>query len=647
VTIPQSHCVIILLRSTAPFTQGSLFLLTKKPIYVKLYLQRKSYKTLYKCAFLPLGKNAGSVSHTCTKCRNDLCCNNRSRRFSCVASVEATHFLICLKIRKDDFMKKKISILLAFLIMTTQLLVYADGDYVPKGLKATQEQYAKIISAAIEKSEYDEEEIDKEHIFIVEHTSPLEMRKNSETIWLYVALPIVDSSKISYAHFDEGEYVMAITDFAPFNGMEKPYGNKLEQYIKENKLSEPTEITNVWISERVHTFAYNVVCDGEEYIIPYYFTEESLFNITNDEECNIELGKAYTLDEFLTICEKEAELFEDYRKTESEENEKENSAYVDNDGDVVEEKIEKDEVETVKEDEKTEVKEEQTKEIFTFDELTKISAKEIKKISIACSKNGRTEFTTASPIMISNIVNSIKDVQFVEDTRGSAGGWLYGINFYMEDETYIQFGARIHLDKTDYIALEHETAVDIMSHYHDLIGSIDSSEWATDYILDCMELGFFEDVEELNYKDNITREKFCEIVYNMLMRRANNGIAVPSAFYFEDTYNSKVSALYYADIINGKGERIFAPDDYLTREEAATILYRVAEFLEIDMPQLEYDESIPYYEDKEAISEWAFNAVFYMREMGIMVGTSETEFSPKETYTAEQTIATIIRMYSR
>ena len=35
-----------------------------------------------------------------------------------------------------------------------------------------------------------------------------------------------------------------------------------------------------------------------------------------------------------------------------------------------------------------------------------------------------------------------------------------------------------------------------------------------------------------------------------------------------------------------------------------------------------------------------------MKEMGIMVGTSETEFSPKETYTAEQAIATIIRLYN-
>lgn len=181
-----------------------------------------------------------------------------------------------------------------------------------------------------------------------------------------------------------------------------------------------------------------------------------------------------------------------------------------------------------------------------------------------------------------------------------------------------------------------------------LIESIDSNEWATDYILECMEFGFLEDVSELNYKEPITREKFCEMVYNMYAKTADNPTSwnINMPMIFKDCGNPKVAILYLEGIINGKGDYTFAPDDYLTREEAATILYRLAEFLEIDMPQTAYDENIPYYTDKETISDWAFNAVFVMKEMGIMVGTSETEFSPKEPYTAEQAIATTIRLYN-
>ena len=58
-------------------------------------------------------------------------------------------------------------------------------------------------------------------------------------------------------------------------------------------------------------------------------------------------------------------------------------------------------------------------------------------------------------------------------------------------------------------------------------------------------------------------------------------------------------------------------------------------------------ENIEYYADQDMISDWAVNAVYDMREMGIMVGTSDTEFSPKDTYTAEQAIATVIRLYTQ
>ena len=90
-----------------------------------------------------------------------------------------------------------------------------------------------------------------------------------------------------------------------------------------------------------------------------------------------------------------------------------------------------------------------TDKTFTFDELTKISSKEIQEISIACSKGERTEFTTDSPLIITGIINAFKDIQFIDDTReGGAGGWLYGINFYVNDGTYVQFGGRIHIDKS-------------------------------------------------------------------------------------------------------------------------------------------------------------------------------------------------------
>ncbi len=284
---------------------------------------------------------------------------------------------------------------------------------------------------------------------------------------------------------------------------------------------------------------------------------------------------------------------------------------------------------------------------FTFAQLTNLSIENVEEISIACSKEGRTEFFTSSPLIISEIFNTFKDMEFVEDTRdGGAGGWIYGINFYLKDGSYMQFGTRIHIDKADYNVVFSDIALEKMAYYHDLMKNVDSSEWATDYILECQELGFLEDVTDLSYKEPITREKFCEILFNMYSKSMDNPKTWNIGMYpiFEDCNNEKVVILYLEEIIKGKGDKIFAPNDYLTREEAATILMRTAGVIGVGFPENAYDKKV--YNDEELISDWAFASVHYARKMEIMVGTSDTEFSPKDKYSSEQAIATIMRLHN-
>lgn len=51
------------------------------------------------------------------------------------------------------------------------------------------------------------------------------------------------------------------------------------------------------------------------------------------------------------------------------------------------------------------------------------------------------------------------------------------------------------------------------------------------------------------------------------------------------------------------------------------------------------------YSDEAAISDWTMAYAASMKAMGIMQGISEEEFAPKETYTLEQAIATMVRLY--
>ena len=42
------------------------------------------------------------------------------------------------------------------------------------------------------------------------------------------------------------------------------------------------------------------------------------------------------------------------------------------------------------------------------------------------------------------------------------------------------------------------------------------TNWASDYIIEANDLGITEDVADLEYKKPVTREKFCEMIFNML-----------------------------------------------------------------------------------------------------------------------------------
>ncbi len=91
------------------------------------------------------------------------------------------------------------------------------------------------------------------------------------------------------------------------------------------------------------------------------------------------------------------------------------------------------------------------------------------------------------------------------------------------------------------------------------------------------------------------------------------------------------------------GDGTFATDASITREQAAAILCRTAEFLGNKTMPTAVRHS---YADQNDISDWAESSVACMNVMGIMKGVSDTEFSPKGNYTVEQAIATMIRLYN-
>ena len=198
----------------------------------------------------------------------------------------------------------------------------------------------------------------------------------------------------------------------------------------------------------------------------------------------------------------------------------------------------------------------------------------------------------------------------------------------------------------------------------DMLSLNSSSEWAKPEIKKAASYNLLVYDLTDKYTDDITRKEFCNLAYKTIVTEfypaTDSRTGEWNAAYnvmderglidkfntinYTDCIDDKIKFLSAVGIINGMGDGTFAPDEHITREQAATILYRIVGFLG-DNIIVEPTNKIYYSNDENLISEWAKTAVKSMNEMGIMTGVSENEFSPQDKYTVEQAIATMVRLY--
>ena len=117
----------------------------------------------------------------------------------------------------------------------------------------------------------------------------------------------------------------------------------------------------------------------------------------------------------------------------------------------------------------------------------------------------------------------------------------------------------------------------------------------------------------------------------------------------ENTFADVEPGAYYADavvwisagdIATGYGNGSFGPDDALTREQLAAILYRYAQYTGCDVAQ---KSDLSAFTDTSQISTYAAGALSWVNAAGIVNGTSATTLSPKAPATRAQTAVFLMR----
>lgn len=145
----------------------------------------------------------------------------------------------------------------------------------------------------------------------------------------------------------------------------------------------------------------------------------------------------------------------------------------------------------------------------------------------------------------------------------------------------------------------------------------------------------------------ITREDFCSLaaaVYRAWEKKDALTAYTSSSVSFSDTDNADVLLCASAGVVNGVGNGKFAPQKNITRQEAASMLYRLAALNK----NTKDDEatSLPHiFADSANIQSWAWKNVDWVYRQGIMNGMGENTFAPDGEYTREQSIVTALRLY--
>lgn len=165
------------------------------------------------------------------------------------------------------------------------------------------------------------------------------------------------------------------------------------------------------------------------------------------------------------------------------------------------------------------------------------------------------------------------------------------------------------------------------------------SGWAAEQVNAAISAGIVPDTLQSGYQQPITRAEFCALAVELY--ETVKGTEITQRTTFTDTDDVNVQKMGALGVVTGVGGGRFEPNGTLTREQAATMLARLAAAMGSPMTA-----QTPAFADNASISTWAFDAVGQVLGGGVMSGGSNNMFLPKENYTREQSILTMMRMYN-
>lgn len=230
---------------------------------------------------------------------------------------------------------------------------------------------------------------------------------------------------------------------------------------------------------------------------------------------------------------------------------------------------------------------------------------------------------TISSIIIPATVSSIADCAFTECTS------LKMVKF-IGNKPEIERHAFLNTETTIYYPSNNSTWDSvIINHYGgsltwktwtptvaDIFSDVSSSSWYVPFVQYAYDTGLMSGISDTRFAPNttLTRAEMAQILYN---RAGKPAVTDTSAFtdVKEDAwYNDAILWAVQNNIVSGVGNGKFAPEEKVTREQLAVMLYNCENKLPVS-------GSLNGFEDDAAVSNWAKDAMLWATQSGIISGS--------------------------
>ncbi len=176
------------------------------------------------------------------------------------------------------------------------------------------------------------------------------------------------------------------------------------------------------------------------------------------------------------------------------------------------------------------------------------------------------------------------------------------------------------------------------------------SLWAKQEVKKALDKNLVPEDMQLWWKDSCTREEFCRMLSLSVKEITGKNLrelsAGMQALSFSDSDNPDVLAASALGIVKGVGNNRFAPNRFITREQAAVILSKTAAILDIPLT----GKGISFA-DKELFSDWANSGIDAVSRIlcgdtktPLMQGMGANRFGPQDYCTVEQAAITMLKL---